>query len=205
MVDACPRARVLVVDDGSADGTPGAAEAAGATVIRHRANHGKGRALATGIAAALAHNASAVVTLDADGQHAPEAVPELLARLDAGCDLVVGARVRRASVMPWPRRVTNRLSSWALGVALGQPVADAQSGFRAFTRAVADRVRPAATRYEYETEFLYLAVMSGFTIEWVPVPTTYDGATSHFRPVRDTARLLAMHVRLGARRAVGRP
>jgi len=200
IVDACPDALVVVVDDGSSDDTAAKAAAAGATVIRHGANRGKGSALATGIATALADDAAAIVTLDADGQHAPEAIPELLASLAAGSDLVIGAREQRRGVMPWQRRVTNRLSSWVLGVALGRPVTDAQCGFRAFTRAVADRVRPAAARYEYETEFLYLAAMHKCVIAWVPVPTSYAGARSHFRPLRDTARVVAMHARLGARR-----
>jgi len=195
----CPDARVVVVDDGSRDGTPAVAESAGATVIRHPINRGKGRALATGIAAALADGASAIVTLDADGQHSPEAIPELLARLLAGFDLVIGARDRRVGVMPWQRRMTNRLSSWALGMVLRRPIEDAQSGFRAFTRAVADRVQPVAARYEYETEFLYLAGMSGCTIAWVPITTVYGEARSHFRPLRDTARLLAVHAQLAGR------
>jgi len=177
--------------------------AAGATVVRHGTNCGKGSALATGIAEALTGDASAIVTLDADGQHAPEAIPDLLARLAAGADLVIGARERRPGVMPWHRRVTNGLSSWALAVALGRPVADAQSGFRAFTRTVADRVRPGAVGYEYETEFLYLAAMKRCTITWVPVPTVYTGARSHFRPLRDTARVVAMHAQLGAKRMLG--
>ena len=192
-----------MVDDGSKDETAAEAAAAGATVIRHGVNRGKGSALATGIGVALAHDASAIVTLDADGQHAPEVIPELLARLAAGADLVIGARERRPGTMPWHRRVTNGLSSWALAVALGRPVADAQSGFRAFTRAVAARVRPTAAGYEYETEFLYLAAMNRCTIAWVPVPTVYGGARSHFRPLRDTARVVAMHAQLGAKRMLG--
>src|SRR5512135_1311875 len=73
-----PAARVIVVDDGSDDGTARAAELAGASVLRHPENRGKGRALATGLAAAVSGGADAVVTLDADGQHPPEAIPLLL-------------------------------------------------------------------------------------------------------------------------------
>ena len=185
------RAQVIVVDDGSDDAgaTAAAAAAAGATVLRHDANLGKGRALALGLAEAVRGGADLVVTLDADGQHPPEAMPDLLAPLQAGAaDLVVGSR-QRAGRMPLGRRVTNWLSSTLVSRAVGFRVPDSQSGYRAMRRDVADRVRPGGGRYEFETEFLFAAARQGFRIRAVPVPTVYEGATSHFRYGADTLAL----------------
>ena len=194
--EVLPGATVIVVDDGSRDGTAAAAAAHGAVVVRLPANQGKGRALADGVRAAVERGAGAVVTMDADGQHPAECVPALLAPLTAGsADLVVGARRRGFSPMPWSRRFSNWLSSTLVSRALGVRVPDSQSGFRAFTRRVAETVRPAGDRYEFETEFLFLAAHSGFRIAAVSVPTVYGGATSHFRPGADTWRLSRVFLR----------
>jgi glycosyltransferase involved in cell wall biosynthesis len=193
---AAPGAAVFVVDDGSNDGTGAAAAAGGASVLRHPANRGKGAALATGLAAAAASGARIIVTLDADGQHPPEAVPALVAPVAAGeADLVVGARAPRAGPMPLGRRMTNRLSSSLVSRALGVRVPDSQSGFRAMRREVAQRVRPAGAGYEFETEFLFLAARLGYRITAVPVPTVYDGAPSHFRYGADTIAIAAVFLR----------
>lgn len=194
---AVPAATVLVVDDGSDDDTASRALSAGAAVASHETNRGKGRALATGLAAALALEGMAfAVTLDADGQHPPEAIAALLAPLVAGeADLVVGARSRDPSLMPMHRRLTNWLSSTLVSRAIRHPVADSQCGFRAMTRAVAAAVKPAGSRYEFETEFLFAAAGQGFRIGAVPVPTVYAGEPSHFRLVSDTFRLSGVFLR----------
>src|SRR3989449_4459353 len=144
---ALPGVRVYVVDDGSRDTTGGKAgeegRGKGVTVLAHPRNLGKGAALRTGIARALADGARVVVTLDADGQHAPAELPRLLAPLASDeADLVLGARARTAA-MPWRRRCTNWLAAALASRIGGQPIADAQTGFRAFSRAVADAARPA--------------------------------------------------------------
>jgi glycosyltransferase involved in cell wall biosynthesis len=194
-----PRAQVLVVDDGSEDDTAAVAQTCGAAVASHQRNLGKGRALATGLAGAEALGLPFVVTLDADGQHPPEHIPALLAPLrDGRADLVLGARRRDPAVMPFGRRFTNWLSSTLVSRALGHRVPDSQSGFRAMRRAVAASVKPGGRRYEYETEFLFLAAERGFRIAAVSVPTVYGGSPSHFRHLTDTWRLagvLARHWR----------
>lgn len=194
---AAPGATVLVVDDGSDDDTAGRALAAGAAVASHEINLGKGRALATGLAAALAlEGMRFAVTLDADGQHPPEAIPALLAPVERGeADLVIGARRRAPGVMPLGRRCTNWLSSTLVSRAVGRRVPDSQSGFRAMTRAVAARVRPDGARYEFETEFLFAAAAAGFRIGAAEIPTVYPGGRSHFRHVRDTLRLARVFLR----------
>ncbi|HET7789900.1 MAG TPA: glycosyltransferase family 2 protein [Gemmatimonadales bacterium] len=196
---AAPGSRVYVVDDGSDDGTGGAAAAAGATVLTHARNAGKGSALATGIARALADGANFLVTLDADGQHPPEAIPAVVAPVSSGrADLVIGCR-RREGAMPYPRRLSNWLSTALAARIGGQPMLDSQSGFRAFTRALAAAVRPAERRYDYETAFLLGALAAGFRATAVPIPTIYGGAPSHFNHVADTWRVARVYARYGWR------
>ncbi len=193
---ALPGARCYVVDDGSDEGTAAAARAAGADVLTHTGNRGKGAALATGIARAIAHGADTLVTLDADGQHLPEEIPKLIEPVACGAaDLVLGAR-QRSGRMPLGRRVTNWLSA-ALASRLGVPVPDAQTGFRAFTRALALAVQPPESRYDYETAFLLGALAGGYRVASVAVATVYNGERSHFRYVADTWRLARVFSRYG--------
>ncbi len=194
---------VYVVDDGSTDGTGDAGRGTGATVLRHPTNRGKGAALATGIAAALAGGADVIVTLDADGQHPPTQIPRLLAPIREGrADLVLGAR-ERSGAMPLGRRLTNWMSARLATRIAGQGVTDAQTGFRAFTRAVVERVRPAGTRYDYETAFLLGACDAGFRVACVAIPTIYAGAESHFRPWADTWRVVRVFGRYARRIIAG--
>ncbi|MGH7676291.1 MAG: glycosyltransferase family 2 protein [Gemmatimonadales bacterium] len=197
---AVPGAALYVVDDGSRDHTQAAATGAGACVLGHARNQGKGAALASGIRRALADGADVVVTLDADRQHPPEDIPRLVAPVRGGeADLVLGARAR-AGTMPWGRRGTNWLSATLASRLTREVVEDAQSGFRAFTRAVATAVQPGERRYDYETAFLLGALAAGFRVRSVPIPTIYDGAASHFRPWSDTWRLARVFLRY--RRAI---
>ena len=198
-----PDAGLVVVDDGSTDETTAVAARAGGVVIRHERNAGKGAALATGIARALADGAATILTLDADGQHPPEAVPLLLAPLaEAGVDLVLGAR-ERSGAMPVPRRLTNWLSATIASRVARAPIPDAQTGLRAFTSRLAAEVAPRIgryTRYEYEAAFLLAALRAGYGVRSVTIPTIYDGQPSHFRSVADgwrVARVFARYL-LGA-------
>lgn len=188
---AVPGARVIVVDDGSTDGTVSAAQGA---AIAHALNLGKGAALRDGIREAIAQGAAVIVTLDADGQHPPEEIPRLLAPIAAGqADIVLGSR-ERSGAMPLHRRFTNWLSARLATRIGGQPVADAQTGFRAFRREVAERVSPAGDRFEFETAFLLDALRAGFRVASVTIPTIY-GAPSHFRHWSDTLRLARVFAR----------
>ncbi|HEU4643912.1 MAG TPA: glycosyltransferase family 2 protein [Gemmatimonadaceae bacterium] len=184
---AVPHATLIAVDDGSVDGTRAVAARACDIVLAFEHNRGKGAALRAGFAEALRLGMSAVLTIDADGQHAPEDAPRLLAAL-AGADLAIGARTR-SGAMPLGRRLTNALATAAVGAVVGGAVADAQSGYRAMRRAVLERVRARGDRYEFETDFLIRAGHAGFRIAAVPIPTVY-GARSHFRGFRDSVRVV---------------
>ena len=196
-----PPAQIIVVDDGSTDGTADAGRR-GTTLITHPRNRGKGAALRTGIRQATARGASVVVTIDADAQHPPEEIPRLLQPiLEGRSDVVLGAR-KRDQAMPISRRFTNWLSATLASRIGGQPVRDAQTGFRAFTREVAERVQPAGNRYEYEANFLLDALRAGFRVVSVDVPTIY-GARSHFRAWGDTWRVARAFARHAGRIVAG--
>ena len=191
-----PEASIIIVDDGSSDATYRTGAPLADHALRFPRNRGKGAALRAGFETALANNAEIIVTIDADGQHDPEFAPLLVAAL-ADADVVIGARERRRT-MPVGRRLTNRLSAAAVAHCIRQPVADAQSGFRAIRRRVAEMIAPAGDRYEFETEFLILAGRRDFRITFVSIPTVYPSAVpSRFRPVRDSVRIVRTLWRFG--------
>ncbi|HWS71763.1 MAG TPA: glycosyltransferase family 2 protein, partial [Thermoanaerobaculia bacterium] len=129
--------RVLVIDDGSSDGTKDVAEAAGATVVRHEQNRGKGGALKTGFAYAVEHGFDGVITLDADGQHLPRQIPEFIEeRRASGADLIIGGRAHLFGGMLPRRRMANRFSAWAVAKASRTNIKDSQSGFRFYSSRV---------------------------------------------------------------------
>ncbi len=185
---AVPHATLVAVDDGSRDRTLDVAHATCDVVLHFERNRGKGAALRAGIAQALALGVSAVLTIDADGQHDPAIAPQLLTAL-ATADVAIGARMRTGTTMPLRRRLTNALASAAVGAIVGASIADAQSGYRAVRRVVLEAVRARGDRYEYETDFLIQAGRAGFRIVAVSIPTVY-GPRSHFRGIRDSARVV---------------
>lgn len=186
-----PSASVLVVDDGSVDATGEVAREAGAIVVRHEVNQGKGAALQTGFDEALRRGAEAVLALDADGQHDPAVAPRLVAELEKA-DLVVGSREGDRTGMPWLRRATNDVTTWFVSRLAGQRVPDSQSGYRAIRASVLRAVRPESRRFDYESEFLIGAARAGFRIGEAPVPTLYNAPGSHIHPVRDTIRFIRL-------------
>ena len=187
---------IIVIDDGSTDDTHAVATRVGDSTTRFPQNRGKGAALRAGLAIAECHGASAVLTIDADGQHDPRYAPQLVDSL-AHADLAIGAR-DRTNGMPFGRRLTNRLSAAAVGRCIGRDVTDAQSGFRAMTRWVVSEIRPRGDRYEFETAFLIEAARRGARVAFVRIPTVYHtGVPSQFRAVRDSMRIVTTLWRFG--------
>src|ERR1700730_13007112 len=122
---------VLVVDDGSSDNTATEAEAAGAKVIRHTTNLGKGAALKTGLEYAISIDAAYYLFLDGDGQHDPSEIPAFIEAINcSNAHLVVGNRMRNVEPMPLIRRWTNQFMSWQIGRICKIPIPDSQCGFR---------------------------------------------------------------------------
>ena len=181
---ALARLPVLVVDDGSTDGTATAAAAAGATVVIQVPNQGKGAALRVGFAWALARDVEAVVTLDADGQHDPGEIPAFLkAYRQTGADLVIGRRDFRR--MPPTRRLANELGRRAMSWAAGRDIPDNQSGYRLLSRRLMAALESSQeTGFEFEVEMITTCIRAGFALEWVPIRTIYAGEASHIQPWR---------------------
>jgi glycosyltransferase involved in cell wall biosynthesis len=180
---------ILVVDDGSTDDTARLAEAAGASVVRHSMNRGKGAALLTGFTCALEHDYEAVVTLDADGQHDPTEIPTFLDAFRRGAgDLIIGRR--RFDQMPKVRQWANATGSRLLSWAIGQPVYDNQSGYRLLSRRALETLRFTTTGFDLEVEMIVQAAQAGLHIGWVPIRTIYANERSDIDPLVDTARFL---------------
>lgn len=197
VVDGCRRylETVVVIDDGSDDNTAFEARAAGARVESLPRNLGKGMALQRGITLALAENPDAVVLLDGDGQHAPSDLPNLLAAWDSGaCDLVVGSRLHTPSLIPRARLFTNYIGSKILSRMTGFELEDSQSGYRLLSAPLLRRLGLSAKGYAIESEMLLKAAKLGARLAHVPVTTIYEGAPSHFQPVRDTFRIACASV-----------
>lgn len=168
-------APVLVVDDGSTDRTGAAAEAAGAIVLRHPGNRGKGAALQTGFAYAVQRGAQAVLTLDADGQHDPAEAAKLLAAAAATPgSLVIGVRSFDPAVMPRRSRIGNQISTFFISHFARRPHRDTQSGFRLYPRRLL--TAPLRTRhFDTETELVLWAAKLGVPLCEVPIQTIYHG------------------------------
>jgi glycosyltransferase involved in cell wall biosynthesis len=203
VVGALKYVTVVVIDDGSTDGSGAAAALAGAKVLSHPTNQGKGAALNTGFDYASERNVSAAITLDADGQHDPDEIPKFIDAFRMGKgDLIIGQRT--FAQMPGIRQLGNRTGTWFLNRAMGQPIPDNQSGYRLLSRDVLRTVRPTSTRFEAEVEILLRAKMAGFRIAWVPIRTIYADETSHYQPLRDSVLFMKMVWRIWLARRRGR-
>jgi glycosyltransferase involved in cell wall biosynthesis len=176
---------VLVVDDGSTDGTGVAAREAGADVLRLDANSGKGAAIRAGLAAVLPSDATHVVFLDADGQHDPDDLPPLLDAARSGERFVIGSRMGEPDKIPAYRFRTNEIGSKVLSRMTGLDVEDGQSGYRVVDADVLRGLRLSAKGYMIENEILLKAAPRLSRIASVPVRAVYGGP-SHYRPFRDT-------------------
>ena len=180
---------LLVIDDGSRDDTAGEARRAGAEVVSHAENRGKGAALRHAFDILFGRGADAVVTLDADGQHLPEEIPKLLRHEQA--DLVIGGREHLFAAMGAVRRASNRLSSAAISAVAGAHFGDVQSGFRLYRKALVATTGFPENRFDAESAVVVRAVRRGLSVISVPVRLGFaDGrVTSHYRPLVDSVRI----------------
>lgn len=189
-----PNFEVLVIDDGSKDETARYAEEAGATVIRHTYNIGNGAAVKTGIRAA---KNEIVLMLDADGQHPPEAIPELLVHM-AHYDMAVGARTKQSNVSKF-----RSFGNWGLiSIAeflTGHTIPDLTSGFRAVKRSVLmEFIHLFPNQYSYPTTITMSMLKTGYFVKFVPIPaiTRRETGQSGIRPFRDGMKFINIMVRI---------
>jgi len=205
IADIVRRARghghVLVVDDGSSDGTGALAVDAGAEVLRRERRRGKGEALRHGLREALARGVERVVTLDGDGQHDPDEIPRLLAASAQAPDaLVVGGRLFGVgpSVMPSGRLAALRVAGFFIDWLTDSAVTDTQSGFRVYPVSLIGALPPRRGGFVLETEMLIRAAAGGWRLIEVPVRAIhFEDRLSRFRPVRDGIAVggyLAAHI-----------
>ncbi len=190
---------VLVLDDGSTDGTSTEALKGGAEVIRHASNLGKGAAIKSGLKALSARpDLEYIIMLDGDGQHLPEEIPHFLHEANrAYPPMIVGNRMGDVKKMPFVRKLTNRWMSSQISSVCGQRVPDTQCGFRMVRCDIAPILAECATSgFDYETEMLVIASRHQCRIASVPVSTVYGEETSKIHPIRDTRRFLQLMRRL---------
>ncbi len=161
----------VVIDDGSTDKTGDIARDAGVRVVTHRVNRGLGAALRTGFAFAVRGGYDAVVTLDADGQHDPAEIGQLLVALEGGADIVIGRRIQ--SHMPRIRQYYNAIGGIITSGLFGTPMVDAQSGFRALRTEALQRMELRTSRMEISSEVIAEAHRIHLRISEVPISVRY--------------------------------
>ena len=183
---------VIVIDDGSLDGTGERARAAGADVVRHPRNLGKGAALLSGFERAFRAGARAVVSLDADGQHPPGEALRLALDPSPLATLVLAVRDLRRDGAPAPNRFSNGFSNLWMSWFARRRLHDTQCGLRRYPLPDVLELGLHGTRFELESEVIVRAVRAGIPLVEVPTRVLYpEGRTSHFDSVRDPARIVA--------------
>jgi glycosyltransferase involved in cell wall biosynthesis len=189
-----PDAEIIVVDDGSTDGTAAIAAGHGARVLPHAYPKGNGAAIKTGARAA---HGDILVFMDADGQHRPEDIPRLLAKLDEGYDMAVGARGMRdhaGTHRGFANAVFNFLASWMVN----HRVEDLTSGFRAVRAKCFRRfLYLLPNGFSYPTTITMSFFRAGFGVAYVPVSMPPRIGRSHIRPLRDGVRFILIIIKIG--------
>jgi glycosyltransferase involved in cell wall biosynthesis len=192
----CPR--VIVVDDGSTDGTQRELQDLPVTLLIHDFNRGKAASLCTAFAHAIAQGARCMIAFDGDGQHDPADAPFLLAAWQNHLDrIVIGSRLHDRLQFPLARYRANRFACFWISWAAGHPIADSQSGFRIYAREVMELAcsgKVRGSRFTFESEILIEAARHGHATLAVAIPGRYPvhARASHFRPVLDIAKIVMM-------------
>jgi glycosyltransferase involved in cell wall biosynthesis len=184
---------VIVVDDGSTDGTADALKDLPVHVLRHTRNRGKGRALKTGLEEARRQGYRFALTLDADGQHDPGDIPALVAAAGERT-LVIGSRNLTAEGMPSGNTFANRFSNFWFTVQTGRKLPDTQTGFRVYPLEDLPSLKLLTARYEAELTLLVFSAWKGLKLVPVPVRVYYpEDRVSHFRPFADFFRISVLN------------
>lgn len=184
---------IIVVDDGSNDMTAEIAKALGAIVIRHEKNLGYGAALATIFKEARRRNADILIIMDADGQHDPDEIPQLLEPLLRGeADIVIGSRFRGHSEQPLWRRIGVKIITWLTkkSLKINEPITDAQSGYRAYNRKAIELINPIDNDMGASIDILAQAIKYGLRIKEVPVTIKHHEEGSTYNPILHALRVI---------------
>lgn len=193
-----PGVAMFVIDDGSRDATALRAQAAGATVLRHRRNLGKGAALRTGLERARDEGYEVAITVDADGQHPPDQAALVLHGSSDATALVLGVRDLVKAGAPAKNQLSNGISNYFLSRFSGRALSDTQCGLRRYPVRATLALGPRASGYAFEAEIVMRALAAGLPVIEVPVRVYYPPEhlrVTHFDSVRDPARIVATVVR----------
>jgi len=192
---------VFVIDDGSSDRTYEIVEKLNVNVIRHQKNLGKGEALKSGFNELINLKFDAVLTMDSDGQHSPEKIPEFINIMEnCQSDLVLGVRSLNFSNMPFDRVLSNKISSFIVSLACGRAIKDSQCGFRLIRIEKLGDLILTGKRYELESELIILAGIKGWNIDFCSIPVIYNGSGSSINRTVDTLRFCKMVVKMVGKR-----
>ena len=164
---------IIVVDDGSPDDTFAVSKRAGAVVLRHTINRGKGAAIKTGIEAAKRLGANTIITFDGDGQHDPKDISTLLKTIFKGYDVVLGSRFLHKQDIPIIKRIGNSVANIITYIIYGIWVTDSQSGLRAYTKRAYEVIDMQNDRYEIESETLREIKHHHLTYAEIPMRVRY--------------------------------
>jgi glycosyltransferase involved in cell wall biosynthesis len=210
-LEQCPN--VIVVDDGSSDGTHACIADLPVTVLRHAQRKGKGESLRAGFLAAARRGCKGVLTMDGDGQHSASDLPRLLeaANRHPGC-IIIGARLRKRAAQPTHRRLANEFGDWGIAWGTGYQVADSQSGQRFYPAEVIALQDVPGEGFVFEAQIVISAARTlGTRCVSVPIESRYRAAdsderfrASHFRPLKDLYSITS-HIVLQALRYGGLP
>lgn len=194
LVEGYPTFEITVVDDGSSDSTARVAADWGAKVIRHRYSKGNGAAIKSGARTA---SGDVILFMDADGQHKPEDIDNLLSRISEGYDMVVGAR-QRGSQASIGRGIANKFYNLLASYMTGQRVEDLTSGFRAVR---ADKFREflylLPNGFSYPTTSTMAFFRAGYSVAYEPIHTAERVGDSHLNPIKDGVRFLLIIFKVG--------
>ncbi|HTZ18798.1 MAG TPA: glycosyltransferase family 2 protein [Dissulfurispiraceae bacterium] len=184
--------RVIVADDGSSDHTADVAAEAGAEVIVIGNNRGKGNALKALFQKADDEGYAAVISMDADGQHDPEEIPQFLEAYKQHPDrIIVGTRMHEKEKIPRARYNSMHIARFYISLVANQFVEDTQCGFRLYPLSIIKGLKLVTEKYVTETELLMKAGDMGRQIEFVKIKTIYGEIGSHFRPITDVTLITA--------------
>ena len=189
-----PKNCIIVIDDGSRDRTSSIVESFGAILLKHEKNLGKGMAQRTAFKYVLENGFDGVITMDADGQHAPDEIGSFIKKNDSA-DILIGTRRMTLANMPALRYFTNKVTSLVVSLIVSQRVFDSQSGFRYICSKVLRNVPLSTGKFQTESEILIKAARKGYKIGCVPVSTIYKETKSYIHPLFDTLRFIALACR----------
>jgi glycosyltransferase involved in cell wall biosynthesis len=189
---------VIVINDGSTDETARVLDGLQVTLLNNPENLGKGKSLMRGARFALEQGATAVITLDGDGQHNPEDIPLLLKKAAANPDMIIiAARLHNRNCAPPLRRFANGFADFWISWAAGYRIRDSQSGFRLYPAKVFQRCTTTSDNFVFESEILIDAARQGIYSKGVGIETVYhrNSRSSHYRPASDTWAIVRMVAR----------